>query len=136
MSKRKMDLTGKRFGRWTVLGFAYKNNSRCPFWKCRCECGTEKNIARYSLIDNKSKSCGCLRDETATKHGMHNTRFYHIWQSMRQRCQNTNDKDYKNYGGRGIQVCNKWNEFKNFYNDTYKQQNKYHHPLHILLHKS
>lgn len=113
------DLAGMSFGRWTVLEFAgyrtYKNNpKKNPLWKCRCSCGNEKDIRETSLLDGTSKSCGCLMKErikeVKSTHGGTNTRLFHVWDSMKRRCDNPNDKAYHNYGGRGIKVCDKWHD--------------------------
>ena len=64
--RRFKDLTGKKFGRWTVLEQA-ENQNNCVMWKCQCECGTVRNVFATSLLNGKSKSCGCLKNEVASK---------------------------------------------------------------------
>jgi len=118
------DLIGRKFGRWTILEFAYKKG-KYSYYKCICDCGTEKNVLLNSLKYNKSKSCGCYNKETMSKtmttHGMRKTRFYNIWNHMKHRCYNKNVKDYKYYGERGIKVCAHWLEsFENFRDDMYE----------------
>lgn len=109
------DLTGKRFGRWSVLAVA-ETNSKKTYWKCKCDCGTVKDVRADQLINGHSVSCGCLRDEAATTHGKSKTRIYRIWIGMRRRCYDSNQFGYQRYGGRGISVCNEWmTDFERFY---------------------
>lgn len=106
MSKR-IDLTGQHLGRWTVI--EYVGNTRTgAWWKCRCDCGTVRVVNGRRLRDGTSKSCGCLRRELMSKHGASGTRLYGIWTNMKGRCNNPNAEGYKDYGGRGIQVCEEW----------------------------
>lgn len=122
---RFIDLTGKTSGRLTVIGLPNDYDSRHPKWLCLCSCGTKKLIAGSSLSGRSSQSCGCLRREgTAqrlTKHGHANknktSKTYSVWVGMMQRCENKNIKNYKDYGGRGINVCEKWHRFEGFLED-------------------
>ena len=120
-----IDLTGKRFGRWTVLAmhperYCWKGG-RAALWLCRCDCGTERVVFGTSLRLGKSKSCGSLSRELArkrlTKHGMYKTRAYSCLASMLDCCFNPNNAGYCYYGGRGIAVCEDWPSFENFYAD-------------------
>jgi len=115
---RSVDLTGKRFGRLLVIE-RVGTRGRSVLWKCRCDCGNEKEIVSGSLINGNTKSCGCLQAQSAkekhTTHGMKRTRIYNTWAKMIQRCNNQNEKCYQNYGGRGIRVCDNWSEFIPFY---------------------
>lgn len=108
------DLTGERFGRWTVLNYAGKNMSGCSMWDCRCDCGNQATIRHSSLTSGNSKSCGCLHSEitasTHTRHGGYYERLYGVWNMMKQRCNNPSNHKFKDYGGRGICVCDEWNE--------------------------
>lgn len=116
------DLTGKSFGRWTVIERAPDQISPCGYhnvmWRCRCDCGKEKNVRGKILINGSSKSCGCLQKELvgerAHKHGGFGTRLYAIWNSMRQRCNNPKHRAFKSYGGRGIKICDEWNDYEVF----------------------
>ena len=114
-----IDLTGQRFGRLVVLGFDKKSNDRQYMWLCRCDCGDVVSVRGYSLRSGNTQSCGCLQKETNIKlrqtHGMTKTRVYNIWKSMRQRCSIPSTSGYKYYGGRGIKVCNEWQDFEPFY---------------------
>jgi hypothetical protein len=116
------DLVGTRFGRLIVVSLSVEQGRRGQSrWICRCDCGTEKTIGRESLVKGNSRSCGCLKIERGReanlKHGCRKTRAYHSWQAMHTRCTNKNDKDYKNYGGRGISICDRWRKFENFLAD-------------------
>lgn len=126
MTKR-IDLTGQQFGRLTVISFAGTDKNGKALWKCICDCGTEKVITANSLRRGATKSCGCLNRECGKKlaekynqqrkymnHNCH-SRLYSIWHGMKQRCENTNKDAYKNYGARGILVCEEWsNSFTAF----------------------
>lgn len=103
------DLHGKRFGRLTVLQFSHKEN-RSYFWLCKCDCGTVKAINIGNLKNGKVNSCGCLRlgNKNSTKHGEIKTRLYYVWESMKSRCCNPNHQHFKDYGGRGITICDEW----------------------------
>lgn len=115
-----IDLSGKRFGKWTVVGLAYKKNG-VTFWECTCDCGGKANVFRGSLRSGASASCGCVTaqksKERAFKHGFSKTKIHMIWCTMKQRCTNKSSKSYQNYGGRGIGICDRWMEFENFYAD-------------------
>jgi hypothetical protein len=103
-----IDLSGKSFNRWTVLKYTGKG-----LWFCRCSCGTERNVIVYNLIKGISRSCGCYRDEKATldgfKHGLSDTPIHKRWMDIHQRCENPKNKRYKDWGGRGIKICDRWN---------------------------
>lgn len=120
------DLTGKTFGRLTVVsynGIAYRKSGK-PYhsWKCICSCGNECIAEGRSLVSGGKRSCGCLNKEVLASgdcrrtHGMARTSLYHTWRGMKDRCFNPQNKHYSRYGGRGITVCNEWlNDFKAFY---------------------
>lgn len=112
MSK-KIDLLGQRFGRLTVIEESPVRINQQVCWICKCECGNiTKPILAGNLKKGHTKSCECLR----TKHNMHKTRLYEVWHAMKDRCYNSHKKAYKNYGGRGITVCEEWrNDFKAFH---------------------
>lgn len=108
---------GKRFGRLLVLKRDPDDIRRVI---CKCDCGAIKST-RYCVIEQGTRSCGCLAAELASKrsktHGLSKTRIYHCWSGIFRRCYKENDISYKNYGSRGIRVCKRWHKFENFYAD-------------------
>lgn len=123
-----MDTTvviGQRFGRAIVIsGEPRRKGYR--MWRIRCDCGTEKIVYHHCLYSGHTTSCGCLGREkrlAASTHHGHNTRAhksceYTSWWEMIQRCYRAGHISYKNYGGRGIVVCDRWkNSFPNFLTD-------------------
>lgn len=108
------DLVGQKFGRLTVISFNGRKNGRY-LWNCKCECGNDCVVEGHRLKTEGTRSCGCLRKETNTKHGDYKSRLYKIYTSMKYRCSCPTDSGYKNYGGRGIKVCDEWlQDFHNF----------------------
>ena len=122
MRKLVNDLTGKRFGRLTVIGVE-DNGKRKTYYACQCDCGNVKVIRADALVSGCTVSCGCKKREqdrlnlTANhSHKMSGTRLYNIWSGLKGRCNNPNDPRYDRYGGRGISVCDEWNtSFQSFY---------------------
>jgi hypothetical protein len=122
MRKLVNDLTGKRFGRLTVIGVE-DNGKRHTYYACQCDCGNVKVIRADALIGGCTVSCGCKKKEqdrvnlTANhSHKMSGTRLYNIWVGLKGRCNNPNDARYDRYGGRGISVCEEWDKsFQSFY---------------------
>lgn len=117
----KIQMVGKKFGRLTVLEETNKRKDRRIVYKCLCDCGNISYVTGKNLRNGNTKSCGCLSvdkfKQRSTKHGKRNTRLYEVWCGIRYRCCNPNKRDYKNYGGRGIAVCDEWlQDFMNFYN--------------------
>lgn len=131
----KTELVGKKFGNLTVISFVEKKN-RHNRWLCHCDCGKDVVCYQYNLLRGTSTSCGCLRSYYAKKsrncHGESYTRLYREWSAMKVRCYNKNTHYYKNYGGRGIKVCDEWQTFwpfrewayKNGYNDDLSLERK------------
>lgn len=120
-----IDLTGQKFGRWTVVRRSTNTRQGQTRWLCLCECGSEDIVVSVVLRDGRSQSCGCLKSEKtigrSRKHGhSHAGRIsptYHSWSGMKNRCTNTSDFKYPDYGGRGIKVCDRWKDFVNFLAD-------------------
>lgn len=103
-----------------VIGFSHTDKNGNAMWKCKCDCGNEKIVMGRSLRIQHTISCGCLHREQLTKavstHRMSKEKIFQIWSDMKQRCFNSKVKAYKNYGGRGITVCDDWlNDFQSFY---------------------
>ena len=119
MSKRLEDLTGQRFGRWTVIAPAEKHKTGAAQYMCRCDCGTEKILRRSSLTSGNTQSCGCLARERSKQrgitHGGTGSRLYRIWAGIIQRCcYRKRGREWENYGGRGISVCKEWRDYITF----------------------
>lgn len=107
--------SGDKFGFLTIIDFDIKIGYK-KYYKCLCQCGNIKSIIRGSLLNGHTKSCGCHK--IPLKHNMSFTDEYQSWGGMIQRCNNPNNKAYKDYGGRGIKVCKRWREsFEEFYKD-------------------
>ena len=104
----KYDLTGKRFFRLLVISYSHRNNSNKTVWNCVCDCGKEKQVAYSSLTRGDIKSCGCYQKERMITHGLSNTPLHKLHTGILTRCYNPNSKLYKNYGGRGIMMCDEW----------------------------
>lgn len=111
------DLTGKKFNMLTAIEKVGTKNHNTQ-WLCICDCGNTTTVGGSALTGGKIKSCGCLRHRESHRktHGKTDTRLYFIWRNMLTRCYNSNFRDYKHYGGRGITVCDEWKEdFQTFY---------------------
>lgn len=131
--KTKTDLIGHRFGKLVVTERVGRNKHNNVLWKCKCDCGGETITTSHCLLCGDTKSCGCIRNKyfTEKKYDLldiqekfentipSDTPIYRSWSAMRSRCRTENNPAYKNYGGRGITVCDEWlgeNGFINFYN--------------------
>jgi len=116
-----IDLTGERFGRLTVIKRVDNDKWGHHRWLCLCNCGDKTVSLGNDLKRGYIKSCGCFNREIHTKHGYtknkNKTGFYQSWQAMIHRCTNPNNKQWKDYDGRGITVCKEWMEFQNFLRD-------------------
>jgi len=118
-----IDLVGEKYGRLTVVAFDRLYNHK-TYWKCTCDCGLTVIATGNNLRSGNTLSCGCLRRETSqirgksnSKHNeshQHRTRLYTIWTGMRQRCNNPNKEAYKYYGGKGIKLCEEWQDYSKF----------------------
>lgn len=121
-------LVGNKYGRLVVIKEAPKKiDQRC--WLVRCICGNEKEVRQAQLKDGTTQSCGCLQRERAGRQPLHGHTIpvdgkrlsseYSTWNQMKQRCTNPNGPNWKNYGGRGITVCDRWlNSFEDFLADV------------------
>lgn len=114
-----IDLTGQKFGRLTVLNISKKRSGKRVEWVCKCDCGKEVVISGTHLVSGHTKSCGCykidiVRERTGKHFLSRKERLYVTWMNMRSRCRNKNNKRYKSYGGRGIKVCEEWDNYLAF----------------------
>ena len=119
-----VDVLGQRFGRYLVIA---KSDKRTKAMKqmviCKCDCGTERDVVVGNLRSGLTTSCGCWKDEKTgerrRKHGLSKTTMYYRYNQMIHRCYILNNPEYKNYGGRGIKVCDRWKDINNFIDDMY-----------------
>ena len=122
---KALNLTGQEFGRLKVIARNGTNQHGKTTWLCRCSCGNNAIVIGSCLTSGHTSSCGCLQKESDAEngrksrdkvktHGGHKDRLYRIWASMLDRCRNHKFKQYKDYGGRGIMVCEEWHDYANF----------------------
>lgn len=105
------DLTGMRFGRWTVISRAGSTKGGQATWNCVCECGTKRIVSGAYLRYGTTASCGCMaadKNRARKVHGRSHTRLYNVWNGMKERCANKRATNYPEYGGRGITICPEW----------------------------
>jgi len=120
---------GKKYNRLTIISYIYrkefftvkksglKKKQYMYFYRCKCDCGKEKIVSLNGLLNGHIKSCGCLHKEKVIKHNKSNSKLYYIWKNIKGRCICKNNKSYKNYGGRGVNICKNWmDSFIEFYN--------------------
>lgn len=137
---KKRDMTGIRFGRLEVIGLGLKSG-RQHRWVCRCDCGFYTSSFGFSLRLGQAKSCGCIAAEKTKErwksddseelrkrlsenaanvsHRLSKHPMYSVWIDMRGRCYKPKNKFYKDYGGRGIKVCDRWLSFQEFFDDMH-----------------
>src|SRR5262245_41189656 len=122
-NSRARNLQHQRFGKLVVLSrtadYISPKGERRTCWLCQCDCGRTKSIMAQSLMRGLSTSCGCnwIPPISLPIHGMRKTKIYRLWCSMKDRCYNKNCEHYADYGGRGIYVCERWQQFEFFYAD-------------------
>jgi len=104
--------TGQVFGKLTVIEQAGRDRLKKVLWRCKCECGNESIVVSGSLVTGNTISCGC--DKGNYKHGGTGKGSYNTWRAMIRRCTIPTDKDYPNYGGKGVTVCPAWMDYRNF----------------------
>lgn len=121
------DITGKKFNRLTVVQRApNRKTDGYAYWDCLCDCGNKTTVSGRNIINGRTKSCGCLQKQIVrkllTKHGYRASVEYSAWRNMITRCYNKNVKSYKNYGAKGITVCDRWKDsFEAFFEDIGKK---------------
>lgn len=112
MGSRGIDMTGRTYGRLTVLSLAAPRKDKKLLWNCICECGAHCVASGRLLRRGSVRSCGCYWQEMqvtrATRHGLNKSPEHRTWVAMRQRCNNPRDTSFPYYGGRGISVCARW----------------------------
>lgn len=120
--KHPANLTGKRFGKLVALEPTKERRNSRIVWKCLCDCGNYTTATSNDLLNGHTKSCGCRKKEIIAErlnkqatHQKSNTRLYRVWCGMRARCYIPSHTHYKDYGGRGITICDEWHDFENFY---------------------
>lgn len=113
MSNKSNNIIGKKYGKLTVTGTKRKSlTTEGTDYLCICECGNEVYVYRGNLTTSKTRSCGCLKNRL---NGKSNTLLYRKWWSIKERCYKQYHSSYKNYGGKGIKLCNEWFDFNVFY---------------------
>jgi len=110
-------MDGLKFGQLTVKGFSHHSKSRVRIYECICECGNKSFVAGSHLRNGVTQRCMACSRKRYTTHGMSKTAIFKSWISMISRCRTVTDKNYAQYGGRGITVCDRWLKFENFYAD-------------------
>lgn len=120
---RSIDITGQRYGRLVVIGRAKGKDARNAYWECICDCGNRAVVSSSHLTHGDTASCGCWRKDSIAKQftthgesrGSKRSKEYRIWLAMRERCCCASNAAYKDYGGRGIAICDDWlNSFEKF----------------------
>lgn len=116
-----IQIVGQQFGRLLVEARAVNDKEGKPQFTCLCACGRRVIVRGKQLRSGRTQSCGCFQSartrQALTKHGMAYTSTYESWSSMLGRCNNPNDQSFRNYGERGISVCEEWKDFRNFLSD-------------------
>lgn len=125
------NLIGARFGSLTVVSPAERHHYKTR-WHVRCDCGNVSDTYEFKLRNGTAKSCGCRKAvlhhayNNRPQHGMSYSAEYRIWRGMKQRCLNPNDPRFASYGGRGIEVCERWLSFEGFYSDMGARPSPHH----------
>ena len=112
-----INLIGTRYGKLTIIARA-ENQGKKVRWLCECDCGNQSIVQSGHLKNGSIKSCGCVG-----AHGMSDSSTHRSWRSMRQRCTDRNHRSFRDYGGRGITICERWNSFENFLADMGERPN-------------
>lgn len=120
--ERAEDLSNKKFGRLRVIERAEnrvtKGGNTKVMWKCQCDCGKSVIVSASDLKSGDTRSCGCFHKELlssmAKTHGLSKSKIRTVWRNMIARCENPKCSAYKNYGGRGITVCQEWHDLETF----------------------
>lgn len=122
-NRKITDWTGQKIGMLTAVSLVERRESRNHLWLWKCECGGESVSGIRDVRKGHTKSCGCLHKawlaDRNRRHGgtLNERRTYRSWKDMRARCRNPENHDYPDYGGRGISVCDRWDDFAAFLSD-------------------
>ena len=108
---------GEKHNKLTAIRFSHRDKKSNQIWLFKCDCGNETIVRASEVKNGGTKACGCLPNPYKPIHKKTGSKVYVSWQSMKQRCLNKNSPSYKNWGGRGITICNRWMKFENFYED-------------------
>lgn len=113
------NLTGQRFGRLVAIEpLKERSGNGYVVWRCKCDCGKEVNVQSRYLTGGGTTSCGCYSKEVHAdmlkKHGKSRSRLYRVYMTMKSRCENPNAHEYDNYGGRGVKICDEWQNYEAF----------------------
>jgi hypothetical protein len=110
------DITCQTFARLTALAYVGRSKFKHTLWLFECTCGTLKILPSFEVVRGVVRSCGCIKSQSSSfrTHGLSGKRVHGIWKGVLSRCRNKNEK---RYGGRGIEVCDRWLDFENFYAD-------------------
>lgn len=112
-----VEMIGKTFGHYTVLGFHGHNAAGARVYLCKCACGAQKTVRGLTLRNGHTTSCGCHHRKVSTKHGGRDLPEYGIWTGMWARCTNPKMRAYQWYGAQGVFVCDRWRDFASFLSD-------------------
>ena len=126
---KRVDLTGRKFGRLTVVGYAASMPNGQLKWHCRCECGATRVVYGVHLNRGKTRSCGCYNNEvhsTLSGRSKGAASEYKTWSSMLNRCENPNAQEFDRYGARGIAVCDRWHDLECFLQDMGRRPSSKH----------
>jgi len=120
---KKIDITGKKYNYLTAVRFLSVNKKRAYYWLFKCKCGKYKKIKRSHVVNGSTKTCGtCIlrtgKNSHTYKHGLSKSKFYRSYNKIHEKCYSKNNKDYKNYGARGIK--SEWKNFMQYKKDMYK----------------
>lgn len=113
---KAIDYTGQKFGRLSAISFTGKKTKNGHYiWEWQCECGNRVLLPPNDVKSGNTSSCGCIhsemiakRNQESAKHHSTHSRLYGVWRGMKQRCTDPSRKEFENYGGRGISVCEQW----------------------------